>query len=128
MFPRRNVATIIEKRRYTVDMDFEFDLFGEGKKDYSLQGQIKEWVRKHYEVAEEIPILVTQIFCDQPGCAPVETLVAILYAEKRVQYKSMRPMKEVKKEDIPHLLPNPEGHGPRIDVDKLGNLLGDQWT
>ncbi len=109
-------------------MDFEFDLFGEGKKDNSLQGQIKEWVRKHFKVPEEIPILVTEIYCDQPGCAPIETLVAILDRDERKQYKSMRPMKEVKKEDIPHLLPNPEGHGPRINTDELGNVEGGKWN
>jgi len=107
-------------------VNFEFDLFGEGKKDYSIQGQIKEWVRAHFRVPVEIPVLVTEIRCDQPGCAPVETLVAILEPGGRRQYKSMRPMKEVKKEDIRHLLPNPEGHGPRIDIDKLGT--GSAWV
>jgi hypothetical protein len=29
-------------------------------------------------------------------------------------------MKEVIREDIRHMIPNPEGHGPRIDVDTLG--------
>ena len=109
-------------------MDFEFDLFGEGKKDSSIQGQIKEWVRKHFKVPEEIPVLVTEIYCDQPGCAPIETLVAILYKENREQYKSMRPMKEVKKEDIPHLLPNPEGHGPRINTDQIGETGSGKWN
>lgn len=107
-------------------MGFEFDLFGEGKKDSSLQGQIKEWVRAHYQVPEAVPVLVTEIRCDQPGCAPVETLIAILDPAGRRQFKSMRPMREVKKEDIRHLLPNPDGHGPRIDIDKLGS--GSSWT
>lgn len=38
-----------------------------------------------------------------------------------------RPMKEVIKEDIPHMQPNPDGHGPRLDVDKLGDKAG-PWT
>ena len=108
-------------------MDFEFDLFGEGKKDRSVQGRIKEWVRARFDVAEEVPILVTEIRCDQPGCAPVETLIAILDPSGRQQYKSRRPMKEVIKEDMRHLEPNPDGHGPRIDVDTLGNVQGEEW-
>ena len=102
-------------------MDFQFDLFGEGKKDTSLQGRIKGWVRGYYRLAEEVPVLVTEIYCDQPGCAPIETLVAILETGGRRQFKMGRPMREVGKEDIPHMLPNPDGHGPRIDVDKLGS-------
>lgn len=105
-------------------MGFEFDLFGEGKKDTSWQGQIKEWVRAHFKLAPEITILVTELRCDQPGCAPVETIIAVLDPAGRKQWKSPRPMKEVRKEDIPHLRPNPEGHGPRIDVDKLD---GGKW-
>ncbi|MBI2899038.1 MAG: hypothetical protein HYY17_02565 [Planctomycetes bacterium] len=101
-------------------MGFDFDLFGEGKKDVSWQGQIKEWVRAHFKVPEAIPVLVTEIRCDQPGCAPVETIIAILDPAGRQQWKSPRPMREVRKEDIPHLRPNPEGHGPRIDIDRLG--------
>jgi hypothetical protein len=107
-----------------VDFKFEFDLFGEGKKDTSLQGQIKEWVRAHFGVPPDVTVLVTEIMCDQPGCAPVETIVAILDPAGRRQYKSPRPMREVKKEDIRHLLPNPEGHGPRIDIDRLGQGAG----
>ena len=104
--------------------NFEFDLFGEGKKDRSVQGTIKEWIRRHFKLAEDIAILVTEIYCDQPGCAPIETLVAILETEGRRQFKMGRPMKEVIKEDIPHMQPNPDGHGPRLDVDKLGDKAG----
>lgn len=105
-------------------MSFEFDLFGEGKKDRSIQGQIKEWVRAHFTLAGDVTVLVTELFCDQPGCAPVETLVAILEPAGRRQFKMSRPMKEVIKEDIRHMIPNPDGHGPRIDVDKLGDSRG----
>lgn len=102
-------------------MDFEFDLFGTGKKkDDSLQGRIKEWVRAHYKVPEEIPVIVVEVYCDLPGCAPIETHIAILDPAGRRQYKLGRPMKEIYKEDMPHLQPNPDGHGPRIDIDTLG--------
>ncbi len=107
-----------------MDFKFEFDLFGDGKKDRSVQGQIKEWVRAHFKVPDDVTVLVTELMCDQPGCAPVETIIAILWPKGREQWKSPRPMKEVAKEDIRHLLPNPEGHGPRIDIDKL---TGDLW-
>jgi nitrate reductase delta subunit len=107
-------------------VDFEFDLFGEGKKDRSLQGQIKEWVRARFGLGPEVTILVAEIFCDMPGCAPVETHVALLRPEGREQFRMMRPMKEVIKEDIRAMIPNPEGHGARIDVDRLGD--GAKWS
>ena len=105
---------------------FEFDLFGEGKKDRSLPGQIKEWVRAHLTLGSDITVLVAEIYCDMPGCAPVETHVAVLRDGSREQYRIMRPMKEVIKQDIPRMIPNPEGHGARIDVDKLGE--GSKWS
>ena len=108
-----------------VNFNFEFDLFGEGKKDRSLQGQIKEWVRAHLKLDDKVTVLVAEIYCDQPGCAPVETHVAVLRDAGRDQYRLMRPMKEVIKQDIPHMIPNPDGHGARIDPDKLGD--GSQW-
>jgi nitrate reductase delta subunit len=108
-------------------MDFEFDLFGEGKKDRSLQGQIKEWVRAALQVPDDIVVLVAEIFCDMPGCAPVETHVAVLRPSGREQFRMMRPMKEVIKEDVKRMIPNPEGHGARIDVDKLGDGSS-KWT
>ena len=43
----------------------------------------------------------------------------------REQFRIMRPMKEVIKQDIPRMIPNPDGHGARIDLDKLGD--GSQW-
>ena len=107
-----------------VNFNFEFDLFGEGKKDRSLQGQIKEWVRSHFKLADEVTVLVAEIYCDQPGCAPIETHVAVLKPASREQFRIMRPMKEVIKEDIRAMIPNPEGHGARIDVDKLD---GGRW-
>ena len=83
-----------------MSFNFEFDLFGEGKKDRSLQGQIKEWVRNHFTLTEDVTVLVAEIYCDQPGCAPIETHVAILKPATREQYRIMRPMKEVIKEEI----------------------------
>ena len=109
------------------DFSFEFDLFGEWKKDRSLPGQIKQWVRDHLKLPAEVTILVAEIFCDMPGCAPVETHVAVLRDTGRDQYRLMLPMKEVIKQDIPRMIPNPEGHGARIDVDKLGEG-GSKWS
>ncbi len=51
--------------------------------------------------------------------------LATLKDGSRDQYRLMRPMKEVIKQDIPHMIPNPDGHGARIDLDKLGD--GSKW-
>jgi nitrate reductase delta subunit len=109
-----------------MNLNFEFDLFGEGKKDRSLQGRVKEWVRAQFTLADDVTILVAEIYCDQPGCAPIETHVAILEPSGRRQFRMMRPLKEVIRQDIANMIPNPEGHGARIDVDKLGD--GGKWS
>ena len=104
-----------------VNFNFEFDLFGEGKKDRSLPGQIKEWVKAHFKLGDDVTVIVAEIFCDMPGCAPIETHVGILKPDGREQWRMMRPMKEVIKEDVKNMIFNPEGHGARIDVDTLGD-------
>ena len=43
------------------------------------------------------------------------------HARVREQWRMMRPMKEVIKEDVKNMIFNPEGHGARIDVDTLGD-------
>ncbi|MBC7997382.1 MAG: hypothetical protein IAF58_05545 [Leptolyngbya sp.] len=45
--------------------------------------EIKEWVRKFASVPEDFAILVTELKCTEPGCPPLETIVALLGSENR---------------------------------------------
>jgi hypothetical protein len=44
----------------------------------ALTRQIKDWVRDFASVPEDIAILVTELTCTEPGCPPLETIVALL--------------------------------------------------
>ena len=44
----------------------------------ALSKQIKVWVRDYAMVPEDFAILVTELKCAEPGCPPLETIVALL--------------------------------------------------
>lgn len=39
---------------------------------------IKGWVRSLCQLDDEVPISVSELRCHEPGCAPVETVIAIM--------------------------------------------------
>lgn len=40
--------------------------------------KVKDWVRSTLQLSDEHGILVTELKCTEPGCPPIETVVAIL--------------------------------------------------
>ncbi len=59
---------------------------------------------------DEVTILVTQLACTEPGCPPVETVIALMHAGAPAQYKIHRPLHEVSLDDIARVLSRPERH------------------
>ena len=39
---------------------------------------IKDWIREFITLAEEYAVLVTELKCTEPGCPPLETVIALL--------------------------------------------------
>jgi hypothetical protein len=39
---------------------------------------VKDWIREFALVPDEFSILVTELKCTEPGCPPLETVVALL--------------------------------------------------
>lgn len=63
--------------------------------------EIKTWVRELLPLAPETSILVTELACTEPGCPPLETVVAVLKGPgENVQQKIHRSVVEITKEDI----------------------------
>lgn len=63
--------------------------------------EIKAWVRELLPLAPETTILVTELTCTEPGCPPLETVVAVLKGPgENVQQKIHRSVVEITKEDI----------------------------
>ena len=38
--------------------------------------RVKEWTRARFKLAEDVPILVSEVACGLPGCPPLETVIA----------------------------------------------------
>lgn len=63
--------------------------------------KIKEWVRIYMPIEEDEAILVSEINCADPGCADMETMVALLSPKgKTRQFRIRKPLVYVRSWDI----------------------------
>ncbi len=79
------------------------DLFGGGrpKPDAAKVAQLKLWVQQRFQLAEEAVVMVTELRCTEPGCPPLETVIAVLDGPgSKRQYKLHKGVAEVTPEDI----------------------------
>lgn len=51
-------------------------------------------------VDDDLTILVTELACTEPGCPPIETVIALFGVERSVQHKIHKPMAEVDRNDV----------------------------
>jgi len=61
---------------------------------------LKGWVREALELDAATTVLVTELRCREPGCPPLETVIAVLGAAGTHQHKLPKAMAEVTQEDI----------------------------
>jgi hypothetical protein len=65
--------------------------------------RVRGWTRERFGLADDVPVLVTEIACGLPGCPPLETVVAFWTAsDKRHQFKLFKPVREVVDDDLPY--------------------------
>jgi hypothetical protein len=56
-----------------------FDLLGSKPKAAGRRtAEIKEWVLEVFRLPADVAVMVTELRCQEPGCPPLETVVAIL--------------------------------------------------
>jgi len=73
-----------------------------GPEHLAALDRVREWTRARFTLAEDAPILVSQIACSLPGCPPTETVVAFWTAgPKRHHFKIFKPVREVVCDDLP---------------------------
>jgi len=79
--------------------------------------RVRQWTRERFRLPEEAAVLVSELACAIPGCAPLETVVAFWTADgKRHHFKLFKPAAEVVYDDLPFAwlmdsLILPEGFG-----------------
>ena len=75
------------------------------------------WTRERFALPVDAPVSVTQIACQQPGCPPLETVVAFwTEGTRRHHFKVFKPMTAVAPDDLPYAwqknsLANRDGEG-----------------
>lgn len=81
------------------------DLFGGGAKPSPARiAQVKSWVREQLHLDEEAVVMVTELRCSEPGCPPLETVIAVLDGPgQRRQQKLHKGVAEITVEDIASL-------------------------
>jgi hypothetical protein len=80
-------------------------LFG-GKRTIPLEqaDRIKTWTREALQLNDETTVMVTELECREPGCPPIETVIAVLKGPGNTQqYKIHKTANEVGLSDIEEL-------------------------
>ncbi len=71
------------------------------KRDPDVLARIKAWTQNHLGPDPEASVMVTELRCTEPGCPPLETVIAILSGSgANRQHKIHKPMDEVTEADV----------------------------
>lgn len=69
------------------------------KRDPQAVERIRGWVRSEVD-DDDTTVLVTELECSEPGCPPIETVIALLREGEQVQHKIHKPIAEVSEADV----------------------------
>ncbi len=79
-------------------MLFEFDKAPQQGADRARQ--VKEWALATVTDADDAAVLVTELRCTEPGCPPLETVIAVLGTRSRREVRIYAPLAEVTREAV----------------------------
>ncbi len=78
-----------------------FDLGRGAKPDPEHVRRVKTWVEATLHLPEGATVLVTELHCNEPGCPPLETVIALLRGPgDRSQLKIPRGVSSVTLDDV----------------------------
>ena len=63
--------------------------------------RVRGWVRGRFKLADDTAILVAEVACAEPGCPPLETVIAFWSDERRHHFKVFKPVSQVVDDDLP---------------------------
>ncbi|MBO0777725.1 MAG: hypothetical protein J2P37_02755 [Ktedonobacteraceae bacterium] len=71
------------------------------QRDPQFIEQIKGWVHDALHPDEDTSIMVTELRCSEPGCPPIETVIALLKkAQPTRQYKIQKTIAAITQADV----------------------------
>ncbi|TKB95403.1 MAG: hypothetical protein E8D41_01245 [Nitrospira sp.] len=78
------------------------NLFGGRRSiDPEQSDRIKSWARETWALSGEATVMVTELECREPGCPPIETVIALLEGPgKTRQYKIHKSAAEISRPDV----------------------------
>jgi hypothetical protein len=78
--------------------------------------EIKAWTTEALGLTDDVAVMVTELRCTEPGCPPLETIVAVLGGDGPTrQYKIHKRLDDVTREDVRAISAHEatsDGHGP----------------
>jgi hypothetical protein len=64
--------------------------------------RLREWTRARFALPQDAAILVAELACAQPGCPPLETVVAFwTEGDTHHHFKLFKPAQAVIEDDLP---------------------------
>ncbi|MEO1392367.1 MAG: hypothetical protein AAFV90_05615 [Cyanobacteria bacterium J06634_5] len=60
---------------------------------------LKSWVYETLALDQTVPISISQLKCTEPGCPPLETVIAVM-SQPPQTYKIHRPAAEIERADV----------------------------
>ena len=67
--------------------------------------RVRAWTRERFSLADDVPMLVSELACTLAGCPPRETVVAFWTTQdgqdRRHHFKVFKPAAEVVPDDLP---------------------------
>ena len=69
-----------------------------------LQMRVREWAEARFQPGDADTIMVTEIVCGQPGCPPLETVIALMWPDRPTSsFKLYKALAEVTEADVAKL-------------------------
>jgi hypothetical protein len=105
---RDTVATIIHHELQLLVRKVDDNLMFRGRTTNdgaARKREIKAWVIEALALPAEATVMVTELACKEPGCPPIETVIAVLRGPKdTLQFKAHRAAVDLDKDAVVALL------------------------
>lgn len=76
-----------------------FDSSAANKISATQLQQLKAWIYETLSLDESVPVSVSQLTCTEPGCPPLETVIAVMTQPPQT-YKIHQPAVEITQDNL----------------------------
>jgi hypothetical protein len=62
---------------------------------------VKGWAADVFRLTEDTTVMVTELYCTEPGCPPLETVIALLHPQAGTrQHKVQKALRDITRDDV----------------------------